>query len=44
MNSLKSTLDIELIQMDWRNIISINNSVDKNELNEKSEDGGFLFI
>ena len=44
MKSLKSILDMELIQVDWKNIISINNLIDKKESNEKEEDCGFLFI
>lgn len=44
MKSLKSILDMELIQVDWKNIISINNLIDKNESNEKNEDCSFLFI
>lgn len=44
MKSLKSILDMDLIQVDWKNIISINNIGDKNEHKEGNEESQFLFI
>lgn len=46
MKSVKSLLDMDLIQVDWKNIININrNRVgDKSKNKENNKDLSFLFI
>lgn len=46
MKSVKSILDMDLIQVDWKNIININrnNFVNQSESKENSEELSFLFI
>ena len=47
MKSVKSILDMDLIQVDWKNIINIiniNGISGQNESKENSEDLNFLFI
>ena len=46
MKSVKSILDMNLIQVDWKNIININRNriSDQSESKENNEELNFLFI